>query len=75
MDLTVTSSTVVRVYQISDALRGDPNASSNPMYRGSLTRGGYDNLTTEYSVIQAVELTGDHVIMASDGSGFNKSTW
>lgn len=77
MDLSVNSSTLVRIYNIADALNScDPCASSSgAMYRGSLQRGGYNNLTSEYSVIQAVKLTLENVILASDGSGFNTFTW
>lgn len=39
MDLSVNSSTVVRVYNIKSALDGDRKANSRSMYRGSLTRG------------------------------------
>ena len=75
MDLSVNSSTIVRVYDISPALAGDRKATSKSMYRGSLTRGGYSNLNTDFSIIQAVDLTPNRVILASDGSGFNQNVW
>ncbi|GAX73311.1 hypothetical protein CEUSTIGMA_g765.t1 [Chlamydomonas eustigma] len=72
MDLSRDSSTVVKLYNIDRSIQ---QHNLKAEYCGSVTKGGYNDLNSEYSVIKAVQLSERCVVLASDGSGFNPYTW